>query len=55
MMLVCMLDFQANRYNAFDKDKKQQYCGDLVWGWGVLPKDCFQPLVNRISIKTLKK
>jgi len=45
---------QVNLYEAFAEDKKEHYCGDLVLGWGVLQKT-FQPLVNRISIKTLEK
>ena len=51
---VRKLDFQANLCQAFAEDKKQHYCGDLVLGWSLV-KDCFQPLVNRISIKTLEK
>jgi len=32
---VRKLDFQANLCEAFAEDKKQNYCGDLVLGWGV--------------------
>jgi len=28
---------------------------EISFGMGSLAKDCFQPLVNRISIKTLEK
>jgi len=29
---VRKVDFPANLCEAFDEDKKQHYCGDLVWG-----------------------
>ena len=47
---VKKLDFQEYLCQAFAEDKKQHHCGDLVLGWS-LATDCFQPLVNRISIK----
>ena len=52
---VRKLDFQANLCEAFAEDEKQHYCVDWSFGMGSLAKDCFQPLVNRISIKTLEK
>jgi len=27
------LDFQTDLCEAFDEEKKQHYCGDLVLGW----------------------
>ena len=38
---VRKVDFQANLCEAFDEDKKQHYCGGLVWGWGVSHKTVF--------------
>jgi len=38
---VRKVDFQANLYESFDEDKKQHYCGDLVWGWGISQKTVF--------------
>ena len=49
---VRKLDSQANLCKAFDKDKKQ-HLWRLSLGMGSFAKDCFQLLVNRISIKTL--
>jgi len=38
---VRKVDFQANLCETFDEDKKQHYCGDLVWGLGVSHKTVF--------------
>jgi len=32
---VRKLDFQAKLCEAFAEEKKENYCGDLVLGWGI--------------------
>jgi len=39
----------------FAKDEKTALLRRLSFGMGSLAKDCFQPLVTKISIKTLEK
>jgi len=51
---VRKLHFQVNLCEVFAEDKQQYNCGDLFLGWQFC-KDHLQPLVNRISIKTLEK
>jgi len=57
MLMVCVrkLDFWADVCEAFAEDKKAALLWKLSIGMGSFAKNCFQPLVNRISIKTLEK
>jgi len=52
---VRKLDFQANLDETFAEDKKAALLWRRSFGMGNSAKDCFQLLVNRISIKTLEK
>jgi len=51
---VRKLDFQANLCEAVCRREKVTLLQRLSFGMGSLAEDCFQPLVNRISIKTLE-
>jgi len=51
---VRKLDFQSNLCEAFAEEKKSAIM-ETLFGMASFAKDCFQPLLNRISIKTLEK
>jgi len=59
MMLVCIVleseIFGQISEKLFAKDEKTALLRRLSFGMGSLAKDCFQPLVTKISIKTLEK
>jgi len=52
---VKKLHFQANLCEVFAEAKQQHYCAAVCLRMSSFAKDCLQPFVNRISIKTLEK